>query len=77
MSVRGRVLSLYMVALGVSYPIGSLLQGPLADSFGLTRTTAGAATLLAVALVATRVVRPRVLQALAATTPAEMPPVKA
>ncbi|MGD1011174.1 MAG: hypothetical protein ABR925_01380 [Acidimicrobiales bacterium] len=75
--VRGRVLSLYLVALGVSYPIGSLLQGPLADSFGLARTTAGAAILLTVALVATRILRPPFLQALAAATPAEMPPRKA
>jgi len=76
MTMRGRVLSIYLVALGVSYPIGSLLQGPLADSFGLARTTAVAAALLALALVATRVVRPSVLQALAATAPAEMPPTK-
>ena len=41
-ALRGRVLSLYLVALGVSYPIGSLMQGPLADSLGLAWTTAGA-----------------------------------
>jgi len=64
--VRGRVLSLYLVALGVSYPIGSLVQGPLADALGLAWTTAGAGALLAIVLVATRLVRPGVFRSLAA-----------
>jgi MFS family permease len=64
--LRGRVLSLYLVALGVSYPVGSLLQGPLADSLGLAWTTAGAGALLAIVLGAARLLRPSVLQALAA-----------
>jgi MFS family permease len=45
---RGRVLSLYMVALGVVYPIGALLQGALADAVGLPATTAGFALALVV-----------------------------
>ena len=71
--LRGRVLSLYLVALGVSYPIGSLVQGPLADSLGLAWTTAGAGGLLAMALVALRLVRPGVLRTLAAPAPKEAP----
>jgi len=61
---RGRVLSLYLVALGVVYPLGSLLQGPLADRVGLAWTTGGAAGLLAVALIGLAVVRPGVFRAL-------------
>jgi MFS family permease len=44
---RGRVLSFFQVALGVSYPIGALLQGPLADTIGAGWTTAASAALLA------------------------------
>ncbi len=71
--LRGRVLSLYLVALGVSYPIGSLVQGPLADSFGVAWTTAGSAILLAIALVAARILRPAAFHALTAPVPAEAP----
>jgi MFS family permease len=53
---RGRVLSFFLVALGVAYPIGSLAQGPVIDWIGLGWTTAGTAALLALimALVALR-----------------------
>jgi predicted MFS family arabinose efflux permease len=71
--LRGRVLSLYLVALGVAYPVGSLVQGPLADLVGLAWSTAGAAALLAVALAVLRVARPGVLQVLAAPAPREGP----
>ncbi|MBO0833844.1 MAG: MFS transporter, partial [Actinobacteria bacterium] len=43
---RGRVISFFQVALGVSYPIGALVQGPLADAVGIGWTTAGSAVLL-------------------------------
>jgi len=46
---RGRVISFFQVALGVSYPIGALLQGPLADGVGIGWTTAGSALVLALA----------------------------
>jgi MFS family permease len=75
--LRGRVLSLYLVALGVSYPIGSLVQGPVADSLGLAWTTAGAGSLLAIALVLIRVLRPGVFRTLAARTSREVPPASA
>ncbi|MGA3218391.1 MAG: MFS transporter [Acidimicrobiales bacterium] len=71
--LRGRVLSLYLVALGVAYPVGSLVQGPLADTVGLAWSTAGAAVLLAVALAVLRVARPGVFQVLAAPAPREVP----
>ena len=40
-------MSALMVLLGVLYPIGSILQGWIADDIGLRATTAGAAVLLA------------------------------
>jgi MFS family permease len=70
--LRGRVLSLYLVALGVAYPIGSLVQGPLADTFGLAWSTAGAGALLAVVLVVLRLTRPGIFQALAAPAAREV-----
>jgi MFS family permease len=77
---RGRVLSLYMVALGVVYPIGALLQGAVADAVGLPATTAGFALALVVVVVALLVVRPSALAALgpldeaAPATPAPVAP---
>ena len=46
---RGRILSLFLVALGVAYPAGALLQGPVADAIGASWTTVGAALALALA----------------------------
>jgi predicted MFS family arabinose efflux permease len=63
---RGRVLSFYLVALGVSYPIGSLAQGPIADQVGLAWTTIGAAALLVVVLGCLRLLRPKLFGVLAA-----------
>lgn len=61
---RGRVLSLYLVSLGVIYPIGTLAQGLVADRIGLAETT----TLFALALVAVvaglSMARPAVLDVL-------------
>ena len=56
--LRGRVMSGLMVLLGVLYPLGSIVQGWIADGIGLRATTAGAAIILAGTLVAMRVLRP-------------------
>ena len=56
-ALRGRVLSVFFVLLGLLYPIGSVAQGTVADAVGLRATTAGAAALLAIAFVAARAVR--------------------
>jgi predicted MFS family arabinose efflux permease len=40
------VLSFYLVALGVAYPVGSLLQGPIVDRIGIGWTTTATAVLL-------------------------------
>ena len=70
---RGRVLSFYLVALGVSYPIGSLLQGPIADQVGLAWTTLGAAALLAATLLGLLMTRRGVFRVLGAPVIAEPP----
>jgi MFS family permease len=62
---RGRVLGIYSVALGVAYPIGSLIQGPLADRIGLPWTTAATALLLLAILGALALRRHTILRELA------------
>jgi MFS family permease len=62
--LRGRVLSLLMVLLGTLYPLGSVVQGAVADRVGLRATTAGAAILMGAALLAARLLRPDVARAL-------------
>jgi MFS family permease len=62
---RGRVLSFFLVALGVAYPIGSLAQGPIIDWIGLGWTTAGTALLLAVIMCAVALGRPAMVRAIA------------
>lgn len=61
---RGRVLSFFLVALGVSYPIGALVQGPIVDSIGIGWTTASSALALAVIMAAAAVLRPRFVRAI-------------
>lgn len=56
--LRGRVMSAIMVLLGTLYPIGSVLQGAIADEIGLRATTVGAALILTGAFFAIRVFRP-------------------
>ncbi len=63
-ALRARVLSFYFLALGVLYPIGAVVQGPLADRIGLGEMTilSGIALLGVVALL--RLLRPERLAAL-------------
>lgn len=67
---RGRILSLYLVALGVVYPLGSLIQGPLADAVGLRITTAVAPAALVAILAGVAIGRPSVLRVLGRDRPA-------
>jgi MFS family permease len=55
---RGRVMSSLMLLLGTLYPLGAVLQGWIADQIGLRATTAGAAVLLALAVLALHALRP-------------------
>jgi MFS family permease len=48
--MRGRVLAVNTFVLGALYPIGTLLQGALADRFGLQRVTGLSGGVLAVAV---------------------------
>jgi MFS family permease len=79
-AVRGRVLSLLMMILGSLYPLGSVLQGAVADEIGLRATTAGAAVLMLGALALARILRPRFADAVDrpvvpfASSPAPPPP---
>jgi MFS family permease len=68
---RGRVLSFFLVALGVAYPVGSLIQGPVIDGIGIGWTTAGTAGLLAVIMAAVLLWRPQFGLALTAEPAAD------
>jgi len=61
---RGRILSFYLVALGVSYPVGSLAQGPVIDRIGVGWTTAGSAVLLLLVMAVVRITRPGYVRAI-------------
>lgn len=63
-ALRGRILSLWMVALGTIYPVGAVIQGALGDRFGLRAVTiVTAALFLVVAAIVARA-RPDVVAAL-------------
>ena len=62
--LRGRVLSLLMVLLGTLYPLGSVVQGAIADRVGLRATTAGAGILMGASLLLVRAIRPDLAGAL-------------
>jgi MFS family permease len=63
-ALRGRVLSLYMTALGTIYPLGAVLQGALADHLGLREVTAACATILVLLVGAVAIRRPDLVGAL-------------
>jgi MFS family permease len=67
--LRGRVLAVNNVILGSLYPLGSVIQGRVADSIGLRATTAGAAVVMAAVLLAGRVTRPGLTRAIDAPAP--------
>ncbi|MEY2443983.1 MAG: hypothetical protein QOE00_563 [Ilumatobacteraceae bacterium] len=50
--MRGRVLAVNLLVLGVMFPVGSLIQGQIADAIGLRWTTAGSGLVLATGLAA-------------------------
>ena len=62
--LRGRILSLYMLALGVIYPIGAIVQGAVADHLGLRTVVVGTAVLLFAVLIAFYVGRPHLAASL-------------
>ncbi len=72
--VRGRVLSIYMMGLGLVYPLGAVVQGTIADTQGLRLVTAGGALGLLAVLAAVAAFRPGVLRALGDPKPATVEP---
>lgn len=62
--LRARVLSLYMLALGVIYPIGAIIQGAVADDLGLRAVVVGTAVLLLAILVTFFLIRPNLTDSL-------------
>lgn len=62
--LRGRILAVYTVILGSLYPLGSVVQGKVADHIGLRATTAGSAVLILLTLLATRLLRPGITAAI-------------
>jgi MFS family permease len=72
--VRGRVVSLLAVVLGTLYPLGSVIQGAVADSIGLRETTIAAAALMVLALAVLKLRNPRFADALELpSVPVEVP----
>ncbi len=68
---RGRVLSFFLVALGVAYPLGALAQGPVANHIGVGWTTVTAALTLALVCVVVAWRSPAFVRAVIAGGPAE------
>jgi MFS family permease len=50
--MRGRVLAVIFLVLGIMFPVGTLIQGQIADAVGLRWTTAGSGLVLAFGLLA-------------------------
>jgi MFS family permease len=73
-ALRARILSLYMVSLGVVYPVGAVLQGKLGDAFGLREIAAGAAALFAGIIMVVLATRPQRRAVLEEARPAEPQP---
>ncbi|MCU1356179.1 MAG: arabinose efflux permease family protein [Acidimicrobiales bacterium] len=67
--LRARVLSFYFLALGVLYPVGAGLQGPIADHVGLGEVTALSGVALLSAVILLRLLRPIRIAALGDPTP--------
>jgi MFS family permease len=69
---RGRVLGLYLVALGVAYPVGSLIQGPVVDRIGIGWTTTATALLLVLVLGTAAALSPAARRALIGPDPEKL-----
>ena len=61
---RGRILSIYMMALGIVYPIGAVLQGWVANTTGVRSVTIAGAVLLLAGVAAIAAFRPAIFTAL-------------
>lgn len=66
---RGRVLGLYMMALGVIYPVGAVCQGAIAHVVGIRAVTVASGVALLAVLAAIAALRPGLLGALGDVRP--------
>ncbi len=66
---RGRVLSIYMMGLGIVYPIGAVLQGWIANHTGVRSVTIDGAIVLMLGLVGNAALRPTIFTALGDPSP--------
>ena len=73
-AARGRVLSIYMMGLGLVYPIGAVVQGNVADRVGLRAVTVAGALVLLTVVGAVAIVRPGILRALGDPEPTVLEP---
>jgi MFS family permease len=71
--MRGRVLSIYMMGLGIVYPIGAVIQGLVANTVGVRAVTVAGAALLFLCMVAIATFRPGVLATLGDPRPGPTP----
>lgn len=71
---RGRVLGLYMMALGTIYPVGAVAEGAVARAVGIRAVTMGSGVLLALVVGAVLVLAPSVARSL---DDASIPPASA
>ena len=62
--VRGRILSIYMMGLGIVYPIGAVVQGAVANHTGVRTVTVIGALALLVVMAAIALLRPVVFRSL-------------
>jgi len=67
---RGRVLSLYMMALGTIYPVGLVVEGAIARSIGIGTVTVASGVILLVVMAGVAFVRRPVFDALGDPEPA-------
>jgi MFS family permease len=73
---RGRILGLYMLALGTVYPIGALVQGQIADIEGIRTVTAGSGIVLLAVMIVVSAAAPSILRGLGDPEPAPPEEVK-
>jgi MFS family permease len=71
---RGRILSIYMMGLGIVYPIGAVLQGWIANRIGVRAVTVAGGAVLLVALTAIALLRPATFAALGDPSPVAIGP---
>jgi len=71
---RGRVLGLYMMALGTIYPVGLIIEGAVAGAVGIRHVTVASGVLLLVVMAALLLLRPGLFHALDDVQPAPLAP---